>query len=111
MTNNKISLKDPVLDFEPLYYILDKCALTVLAAKKQDKYEVSGVYIRLQNDKWVIWPANLNNQNPWEYPTRYVITKDKDEAWMFALDMSEEDPMPEEWCQFNFTRSEDFPKY
>lgn len=106
-------ITDPTFDFTPLFYILDKCQLTVLAAKKQDKYEVSGVYVKLdrEGNEWEIWPASFNNQLPWEFPDRFVITKDKDEAWLFALMMSTCKPLPDDWCLKQYPRSEDFPKY
>jgi hypothetical protein len=105
------TITDPVLEFKPLFYILDKCQHTVLAAKKQDRYEVSGMYVRFDKDKndWKIWPANFNNQAPWEFPDRYEITKNEEEAWYFAVLFSGK-PLNDGQCLERYPRSEDFPK-
>lgn len=105
--------ENPVLDFKPLFYILDKCQHTVLAAKKQDRYEVSGMYVRfdMRKDDWEIWPANFNNQAPWEFPDRYEFTKDEDYAWLFAVAMSPAKPLDDCTCLERYPRAEDFPKY
>jgi hypothetical protein len=104
---------DPILDFKPEFYILDKCKHTVLAAREQDRYEVRGVYVRFDKHKkrWEIWPASFNNQEPWEFPDRYEIVSDEQEAWLFAEVMSLAEPLNDEWCLKTYPRAEDFPKY
>jgi hypothetical protein len=106
-------LTQPALDFKPLFYILDKCENRVLVAKKQDSYEVKGMYVRFDKVKkeWEIWPASFNGQLPWEFPDRFIITKDEQEAWLFAEIMSITKPLPGDVCLAKYPRSEDFPKY
>lgn len=113
MSKETTEISNLVLDFKPIFFILDKCQLTVLAAKKQDKYEVSGVYLRLNrvSNKWDMWTANFNNQLPWEFPERFIITKDEQEAWLFAEVLSTANPLPHDWCLKKFPRATDFPKY
>lgn len=103
--------KDPVLDFKPLFYILDKCKNRVLAAKRQDKYEISGLYVKCYKKKWEMWPANFNSQLPSEFPERFDITMDEEEAWLFAVIFSWVKEMPEDWCLEKFPRAKDFPIY
>lgn len=104
---------DPILDFKPLFYILDKCQLTVLAAREQDRYEVKGVYVKMKKKtkEWEIWPACLNNQAPWEFPDRYEIIGDAEEAWLFAVIMCLAQPLDDCHCLEKYPRAEDFPKY
>lgn len=104
-------MKDPKLNFKPLFYILDKCKGIALAAEKQDKYEVSGKYVKYTKKAWKIWPANLNNQLVNEFPTRFEITKDEQEAWFFCAAMSAGSSIPQDLCLELYPRAEDFPKY
>lgn len=109
MTQLPINL---ILDFQPLFYILDQCQHTVLAARKQDRYEVIGTYLKYDpNEKcFETWPASFNSQLPWEFPDRFIISKDESEALSFALAMSEEEPLRPDECLTKYPRSEDFPK-
>jgi hypothetical protein len=104
---------NPILDFKPLFYILDKCQNTVLAAREQDRYEVKGVYVRylFPIKEWEIWPACFNNQEPWEFPDRYEIISDEHEAWFFAEALSTAKPLNDEQCLLQYPRAADFPKY
>lgn len=105
-------MSEPILDFKPLFFILDRCQNTVLAAKKQDKHEVIGVYIKyLENGEWKIWPANFNNQLPCEFPDRFEFVNDEQEAWLFAVVMCTAQPLPDDWCLEKYPRAEDFPSY
>lgn len=105
--------ENPNLEFEPLFFVIDKCKTYVMAVKRQDKYELSGVYVKwdLIKAEWVIWPANFNSQLPWEFPERFVITKDAQEAWFYCEVMSPAKDMTDDFCLTKFPRNPEFPIY
>lgn len=111
MSNKQSAYEDPQLDFVPKFFILDKCNLTAMAVKRQDKYELSGVYVRCVKKEWEIWPASFNSQLPTEFPDRFEITMNQEEAWLFAVVMSIAKPLPDDWCLEKFPRAKDFPVY
>lgn len=107
---NKV-LELPKFEFEPLYYVFDKCKHRVLVAKKQDRYEIKGKWISRNKEtfEWEVYEASLNGQSLWEFPTRYVPTKDADEVTKY-LDFFAMCPLPSDnWCTENHPRAEDFP--
>ena len=75
----------PVFDFTPLYYILDKQCKWVMAVRKEEKYELKGVYFAIYDSGWEIWPACKNKQQPYEYSSDMDLTKDFDDAIKHAI--------------------------
>lgn len=50
-------------DFEPIFFVLDKLTRRVMAVKKQDQYEMKGMYVVYDDeDGWESWPACKSNQ-------------------------------------------------
>ena len=86
--------KKMLWDFDPIFWVLDKLTCRIMAVEKQDRYEMSGLYIIYKgNDpeslfEWKTRPANLNNQDIQYHPTTFEVTKDKDQAFQWAKDHS-----------------------
>lgn len=107
-------MQNPTLDFNPLFFIMDKSCKWVMAVKKYDWdksgeffYAFKGVYIAWQGEVhgWQIWPAYMNKQDLAEYPTNYDLTKNFEEALAWAYDNSRFPPAKEK------VRAADFPAY
>jgi hypothetical protein len=89
-----------LLDFEPLFYILDNAGCKAMVVKKENKYEYSGVWIWKQNDKWAVWAANLGKSHLQEYVRNYEFTKQKDEAVNFCEQSNYRKPLSTEQMQY-----------
>lgn len=73
-----------LLDFDPLFFILDKGRCQIMIVKKEDKYEYSGMWLKRENYKWDLCHANMGKSHLKEYVTNYDFTKDKEQALHFA---------------------------
>jgi hypothetical protein len=81
------------INFEPLFYVMDTQTCRVMAVKSQDKYAMKGLYIIYsvnsllkENVRWSTRQAYLSNQDISFHPTSFEITKNKNEAFLWAED-------------------------
>lgn len=88
-----------LLDFKPLFYILDYGRCKAMVVKREDKYEYSGVWMQKQNDKWEVWPANMGKSHLQEYIPNYTFTKNKQEAIDFCEQANNRKPLTTEQMQ------------
>lgn len=99
----------PALDFEPLFFVLDKKCKWVMAVRVEDKYELRGVFIAYQGTEhgYQVWPACMGKSSLLEYSPTYEFTKNQDEAIRWAYDHS---GLPDT-NNVQRERIEDFPAY
>ncbi len=96
----------PLPDFEPKFFIIDKCRIRVLAVREQDKYEFKGVWIE-KNADWEMYAASLNIQALAEWPSRFELSKE--EHWMAYPDFMQNYPKKtEEECQLMYAHENTF---
>lgn len=99
---------EKTLGFDPIFWVLDTQTCRIMAVKSQDRYEMKGLFITYQLDglsgeyTWMIRPACLNNQEIQYHPTSFEVTKDKEEAFRWAVDHKElPDSHPQrEWADY-----------
>ena len=109
--------KFKLLDFEPLFYIIDKGCCKMMIVKKENKYEYSGVWIGKTgvsipvngHNHYLtdIWPANLGKSHIQEYVTNYEFTKSEEEAYEMFDKLKDNIPMTTEQMQYK-NRNKDF---
>lgn len=87
------------LNFEPLFYIIDKGRCQIMVVKKQDRYEYKGLWLKRQNYKWHICPACIGKHHLREYITNYDFTNSKEDAINFAYVSALMIPMTTEQMQ------------
>ena len=114
---DNLEAKFKLLDFEPLFYIIDKGCCKMMIVKKENKYEYSGVWmgktgvsIPINGSKHYltdIWPANLGKSHIQEYVTNYEFTKSKDEAYEMLDKIKDNIPMTAEQMQ-NLNQDQSF---
>ena len=100
-----------MIDFEPLFYIMDKGLCRLMLVKKEDKYEYSGAWIDRSNKKADdlpdVYAANLGKSSLQEYVTNYEFTKSEDEAFDWLNSLDNQKPLTTEQMQ-NRNQNPDF---
>lgn len=106
MTKEKIDEWFDMINFKPLFYIIDKGLCRVMMVKREDKYEYSGVWFNNRQiykegkpQRERIHHANLGKSSLQEYFSNYDVTKSKDEAFDFLESVDGKEPMTTEEMQ------------
>lgn len=107
MTHAELHRIAELLNFEPLFYIIDKSLCRMMMVRKGDKYEYKGVWIQ-KGRKYIgdhphwpteIIPACVSKGHLLEYVTNYEFTKSREEADRLLESIRDNIPMTTEQMQ------------
>lgn len=96
------------VDFDPLFYILDKGLCRIMLVKTHDKYEYNGLWVKRGKGFTDRHYATLGKSSLEEYVTNYDFTNSKEEAFSFwCTNVVGKTPMTTEQMQ-HLNQNQDF---